>query len=49
MSPGPRCACILCALRRHLTPAFRCRVCGGWFPYQDVPGAEAVTTCEGCR
>jgi hypothetical protein len=44
----PRCACLVCSLRRDLSPAFWCRECESWQPYEDVPGAEARTRCEEC-
>lgn len=43
-----RCACLVCGLRRDLSPAVRCRECGVWFRCEDVPGAEAVIRCEEC-
>ena len=44
-----RCGCLVCALRRELEPALRCRECGIWFPDPDVAGSQAVTLCEDCR
>jgi len=44
-----RCNCLVCALRRDLHPALRCRECGVWTEYDDTPGREAVTLCEDCE
>jgi len=44
-----RCACIVCEMRRDLSPAFWCRECQRWMPYSDVPGATARVRCEECE
>ena len=49
MTHGPRCACVVCSLRRDLSPAFWCRSCLSWQPYEDVPGASAKVRCEECE